>query len=167
MYKNFFVTVEKYYHENNDNMGAKIDGLDNKNNYKYHFQKNNLVEVYLGDKLVMKGEYCTLGLYSIQLSVWYWSWAIAFINKQLIELPLEKVKKFVDVIDNKYEEFNKKEVEMLHYLVSNNNFYISNDKIDKIIKLGLYLTKSIWCFPIAHNDKNQIEYILITKILQY
>jgi hypothetical protein len=166
-YKKFYNKIDSYYDTINKDMQEKISDLNNKNNYEYAFSQNgDIVEVYLNDLLIMKANYCIFGSYNIQLSVWYWSWNIAFINKKLIELPKEKIKEFEKTIENKYEKFNKMEAEVLHYLVSNDNFYISGNHIDKIIKLSLYLTNSLWYFPVKQ-DANKIQYILITKILQY
>ena len=176
-YKNFFNTTNSYYNSINNDMQNKVTNLNNKKNYEYIFSKNNnvhTVEVYLDNKFILKGEYCILGLYNIQLSVWYWSWNMIFVNKKLIELPINKIKNFIEEINDNYKKFDNKEVELLHYLLTNNNFYISLSNIEKIIKLSLYLTKSIWYFPIkqTNNDQddestNTIQYILITKILQY
>lgn len=169
-YKKIFDAIDSYYSEINDDMQQKFSELNNKNNYEYVFSKNDdvhIVEVYLKSKFVLKAEYCILGLYNLQSSVWYWSWNEAFVNKQLVELPIDKIKNFVDVIDRDYEEFDKVDVEMLHYLISNGNFYLSSGNIGKIIKLSLYLTKSSWYFPMKQSDSNKVEYILITKILQF
>jgi hypothetical protein len=157
-------------------MQKKIEKLNNKQNYEFTFSKNNsdqIVEVYLDNKLIMKGEYCTLGLYNIQLSVWYWSWNLVFLNKKLTELPIKKIKNFINEINDNYKKFDSEEAELMHYLLSNDNFFISFNHIEKLIKLSLYLTKSIWYFPIKQNENgnvgsnNTIQYIMITKVLQY
>ena len=129
--------------------------------------------MYLNNKLKLKAEYCIAGLYNIPLSIWYWGWNIAFVNKQIIK-PVLQIKEFSKVIMDNYKDFNKIEAEELYYVVSNNNFYISGDNINKVIKLTLYLTKAIWCFPVKYNNRkndtgemDKIEYILITKILQF
>ncbi len=178
-YKNFFETTNSYYDSINVSMQKKVPELNNKKNYEYVFSKTNniqSVEVYLDDKLVLKGEYCVLGLYDIRLSVWYWSWNMAFVNKKLTDLPIKKIKNFITEIDDNYKKFNNEEVEIIHYLIANDNFYIGTNNIDKIIKLSLYLTKGIWYFPIKrgnndidfdNNGPNTVEYIMITKVLQY
>jgi hypothetical protein len=147
-------------------MQHKITNLNNKKNYEFEFDKKNVMDVYLDGKLIMKCEYCILGMYNIELSVWYWSWNIAFINKFLIEKPIEHIKGFLNEINDNYDKFKKDDAEMLHYLLSNGNFYIANNKIDKIIKLGLYLTESIWYFPIKQEGE-RVQYVLVTKVLQY
>jgi hypothetical protein len=168
-YKKFFDKLNSYYDSINEDMQHKINGLNNKNNYEYVFDQKNgshIVGVYLDDKLIMKAEYCCLGMYNVQLSVWYWSWTIAFVNNALIEAPIDKVKGFKEKINDKYEKFDKVEAEMLQYLLSNDSFYISIGNMDKIIKLGLYLIGGIWYFPVK-KDGDKVEYIIITKILQY
>ena len=191
-YKNFFDTINSYYNSVNTDIQKKITSLNNKKNYEYVFSKKSdipIVEVYLDNKFILKGEYCILGLYNIQLSVWYWSWNIAFINKKLIELPTKKIKNFIGEINDNYKKFNNEEAELMYYLLSNDNFYISSKHIEKIVKLSLYLTKCIWYFPIKqtnndsntqeddknddstndlnNNSHNTVQYIMITKILQY
>ena len=171
----FYINVNNYFNNLKEQISKKID--TNKD-FEYVFNENediNTVEIYLDGKLKLKAEYNIIGLYNIPLSMWYWAWNIAFINKNLIK-DIVKIKDFVNVIDKEYNKFNKLEAEELHYVLSNNNFYVSGDNIDKIIKIALYLTKAIWYFPIKYSDhKNQkdfeqmdkIEYILITKILQF
>lgn len=163
----FYTNVNNYFNESKEQISKKID--INKN-YEYVFNDNdvNIVEIYLNDKLKLRAEYNIMGLYNIPLSMWYWSWDIAFVNKNLIK-DVIKIKEFVNVIDKEYNKFDKIEAEELHYVISNGMFYISgdNDNIDKIIKLGLYLTKAIWYFPIKFEQMDKIEYILITKILQF
>lgn len=161
----FYTNVNNYFNEAKEQISKKIDV--NKN-YEYVFDDNdiNIVEIYLNDKLKLKAEYNIMGLYNIPLSMWYWSWDIAFVNKNLIK-DVIKIKEFVNVIDKEYNKFSKIEAEELHYVISNGMFYISGDNIDKIIKLALYLTKAIWYFPIKFEQMDKIEYILITKILQF
>lgn len=171
-YNNFYNTITANYNTLKENIEKKIS--INKD-YEYVFNDNsNIVELYLNDKLKLKAEYSIIGLYNIPLSVWYWGWNIAFINKKLIK-PVLQINEFGKEITNNYASFDKIEAEELYYIVSNNNFYISSNNIEKIIKLSLYLTKAIWCFPVKYNNHNKsdigemdkIEYILITKILQF
>ena len=171
-YKNFFDEINTYYDSINTDMQKKIKNLNNKKNYEYVFSKNGstpVVEIYLDDKFILKAEYCIVGMYNVQLSVWYWSWNIAFINKKLTELPIKKIKNFIEEINDNYNKFKSVDAEILHYLLSNDNFYVTNNNIEKMLKLSLYLTKSIWYFPIkqTNNEENSIQYILITKILQH
>lgn len=168
-YKKIAKLMDDNYDKSYEKIKKTITNLDEKQNYTYNYIDDNVIEILFKDKLVLKGEYCVLGLYNIQLSLWYWSWNIAFINKKLTKKPISNIKNYIDVINKNYDKFNVVDVEMLHYLLSNDNFYISNDNINKLIKLGLYLTKCAWFFPIKQYDGNDnvIQYILITKILQY
>ena len=168
-----YISINNYF---NDQKGQISKKLDINKDYEFIFGDNdNVVEIYLNGKLKLKAEYNTIGLYNIPLSVWYWAWNISFINKNLIKDVL-KIKDYVNVIDKDYNKFNNLEAEELHYVLSNDNFYVSGDNIDKIIKLALFLTKGIWYFPIKYTDQkkqkdfeqmDKIEYILITKILQF
>lgn len=172
-YKGFWKKIDLYNDKKEGDMIGKGVKLDERGNYEYVFTKSSsgihIVEVYLDDKLVLKGEYCILGMYNIQLSVWYWSWNIVFVNKKLIGLVVEKVKGYNKVIEDKFEEFERKDAELLHYFVGNDNFYIMHDNMDKLVKLGLYLVEGVWYFPIKkmNNDMHMVEYIIITKVLQY
>lgn len=160
--------MPKYYAlcDNNYNLQKEsiTKKIDIKKDYDYTFN-DNIVELYLDDKLKLKAEYAMIGVYNIPMSVWYWGWNVAFVNKKLVE-GVKAVRDFEKVLDKDYAKFDKMEAEELHYLVSNDNFYISGKNVDKIIKLVLYLTKGVWIFPIK-KESDKVEYILITKILQF
>lgn len=168
--KNFQKQVMDYY--NKLEMGNVVDL---KQNYNFNFveeNNKNIVEIYIGKKLKLKAEYNIAGLYNIPLSVWYWSWDIAFINKNLFK-ELNKVKEFTEKLNIDFDQYDPKEAEEMHYLLTNGNYYISSSNIDKLIKLILYITKGLWIFQLNHSNKkmgaeqlDRIEYILITKILQ-
>lgn len=169
---NFYKQVADYHNKLTDEISKK---LDLKQNYSFNFVEENnkhIVEIYIEKKLKLKAEYNIVGLYNIPLSIWYWSWNIAFLNKELFK-ELDKVKVFTKSLDEQYEQFDSKDAEELHYLLANDNYYISSGNIDRLIKVILYITKGLWVFPINHNDKSsgaehldRVEYILITKILQ-
>ena len=171
----FYTILNTNYNNLKETIEKKID-IDK--DYEYVFTDENIVEMYLDGKLKLKAEYNIIGLYNIPLSVWYWGWNIAFVNKNLT-VTINKIKEFLNIITkdtSSYSKFNKIEIEELHYVLSNDNFYISSSNIDKIIKLALYLTKGIWYFPVKYSDDkkqkdleqmDKIEYILITKILQF
>jgi len=167
----FYKEVVDYHNKLNEEISQKIDL---KQNYNFNFVEEankHIVEIYIDKKLKLKAEYNIVGLYNIPLSVWYWSWNIAFLNKTLFK-ELDKIKKFAESLDKNYNNFDSKEVEELHYLLANDNYYISSGNIERLIKIILYITKGLWIFPINHSDKksaeylDRVEYILITKILQ-
>jgi len=167
----FYKEVVDYHNKLNEEISQKIDL---KQNYNFNFVEEankHIVEIYIDKKLKLKAEYNIVGLYNIPLSVWYWSWNIAFLNNTLFK-ELDKIKKFAESLDKNYNEFDSKEVEELHYLLANDNYYISSGNIERLIKIILYITKGLWIFPINHSDKksaeylDRVEYILITKILQ-
>lgn len=157
---------DKLYHQKYKDMNKKIDLTKQ---YQYIFSSNdnkNIVEFYLNDKLKLKAEYNVIGLYNMTISVWYWGWNIAFINKKLI-YEISKIKQSVQNL-LKSNEIKNKDKEELYYLVNNDNFYISNENVNKILKLVLFCTPGLWIFPVIYQTEqlDRIEYILITKILQ-
>jgi hypothetical protein len=167
----FAEKINNYYNMTKTNINKKID--INKN-YDFNFVEENdmnILELYLDKKLKFRAEYNIVGLYNIPLSVWYWSWNIAFVNRNAIKEMVDKVKNFKKIIGDNYDNFDMKEAEELYYFFSNDNFYISAENIDKLMRIALYLTKGIWILPLNHKNNidktmNRIEYILITKIIQ-
>jgi len=169
--------INNYFNNQKDQISKKINIDDD---FEFAFTENdniNIIEIYLNNKLKLRAEYNIIGMYNIPLSVWYWSWNIAFLNKKLIQNTI-KIKDYINVLNNEYDTFDKLEAEELYYILKNDNFYVSGNNLDKIIKLALYLTKGIWYFPIKHSmqtnhnridfdQMDKIEYILITKILQF
>lgn len=168
--------IDNYYKKVKDDIQKK---LDISKEYQYNFVEENgkhIVEINSNNKLKLKAEYNTVGLYNIPLSMWYWAWSLPFVNKKLLD-KINIIKAFPQKLE-KQKDFNKisqVELEELHFLTSNNNFYCSGQNIDRIIRLVLYLTEALWYFPVKHvdtevNNNNQmerIEYIIITKILQF
>lgn len=176
---NFFDNMNTNFNNLKKQISKKID-LNEDYEYKFIEENNvHIVEILLNDKIQMRAEYNIIGMYNLPLSVWYWGWNIAFVNKKLIE-KLNDLKNFIEVLEKNYKDFNKREAEEIYYLLSNGNFYISSNNIEKLIKLTLYLTNSIWYFPLKYTAKyspgttktnsdemDKTDYIIITKILQY
>jgi hypothetical protein len=164
----FIEKVNNYYNTTKTNI---IKKMDIGKNYDFNFVEENnmnIVELYLDKKLKVRAEYNIIGLYNVPLSVWYWSWNIAFINKNVIK-DVNKLKNFANTLNTNYDKFDMKEAEELYYLFSNDNFYISGSNIDKLIKIVLYLMNGVWILPINHNNgktMDRIEYIIISKIIQ-
>jgi len=169
--------IIEYFNSMQKEISNKMDIMKDYDYEFYEENNNHIVNIFLKGKLKLKAEYNIIGLYNIPMSVWYWGWNIAFINKNLIK-DLDKVKDFINIINNEYKNFDKLLAEELFYILTNGNFYISYDKINIIIKLTLYLTKTLWFFPIKYSNKNKnknslldsldkIEYIMIKKILEF
>lgn len=171
----FFTDINNHYNILKNNISKSIDISKD---FDYVFSNDNnidIVEIYFDGKIKIKAEYNFIGMFNIPFSIWYWSWNIAFINKNLIKemLPVKNFSKSM-ILEKNYYKYNKKNTDELYYITSNDNFYISHKNIDKILKLVLFLTKSVWYFPIKYiNNKNQLDkidkihYILITKIIQF
>src|SRR5579871_3695402 len=135
-----FNDVDKYYNNKMNEITKQID--IHKELYYVFSETNNTVEIYVDENKKIKAEFAIIGMYNIPMSIWYWGWNIAFINKNLIK-PLSNVKNFITVLNKDYDKFNPKEAEVLHYILSNGNYYISNKNLEKVIKIALYLTKGL------------------------
>lgn len=174
--KNKITSVYKQATEHYNKLSKEMNHkIEMNQDYEFNFIEDNgkhIIEVYSDKKLKLKAEYNVIGLYNIPFSMWYWSWNIAFLNKDLYE-ELNKIKQFNDKLNKDYDQFDPKEADELHYLLSNDNYYISSGSIEKLMKVVLYITNGLWIFPINHTNAqnvseqlDRIEYILITKILQ-
>lgn len=180
--KDFSNKVDKYFNIKKKDI---IDIIDPNYNYDYKFStdkdNNAIVEVLKNNKLVIKAEYELLGLYNLFNSVWYWGFGLDLVNRDLVK-GSKSIKEFSKIIKKNYEDFDKKEAEILYFRTNNNNFYTSKKNIDNIVKLGLYITKSKWFLPVCYNNDNipiscekissngsikRLEYLIIKKIIQY
>jgi len=156
--------IENYYLRQKEQFQFKIN-----NGVKYTFsEKNgiNYVEIIDHGKLVLKAEYSLIGLYNVGVSVWYWGWNIAMIDKSLIQ-KIKKIKKYYKTIKAEYHKYNAQEIDEIYYFLRNGNFYISQQNVLKIVKLALFLTKSNWYLEVMRNDQTGgIQYIFIDKVVQ-
>lgn len=150
------------------------------NHYTYEFLTENDIPRILikhNGKLIANAQYKVLGSYNIYNSIWYWSYNIAFLNKQTI-LKKKYIKKYnkelLNIMGNYEDDVY---IEYINYITFNDNFYISLNKLDLVERFGLYLfEKYDWCIKICDNinatcipnDKNKkIEYILINNIITF
>lgn len=151
--------------------------------YKYMFSINNnhqhIIDIFNNNnKLLLKAEYEFAGVYNINSSIWHWAWNLDFINRQLARSSLV-TKKFARYIKDHLYQFDPLEADDLYFRTNNGYYYTSSKNILLIVKLILYLTKSLWFLSICnhndnsssickHADKNvvQVQYLLIKKILQ-
>lgn len=179
--KLFYDKVEKYYQKS---MKRVEKNLDPQKNYNYKFyvdhHNKNIVEIFEGEKFVLKAEYDLAGIYNFYNSVWYWGWNIDVVNRTLVDRS-KVIKEFSNYLKKNYEKFDGVEAEELYFRTSNGNFFTSKKNIAKIVKLALYLTKSLWFLPVCYgkddivqkctiieNDDRikKLEYLLIRKIIQ-
>jgi hypothetical protein len=173
----YYKKIDSFYKNAKNDIEKKLNII---NEYSYNFTKENdrhVVEISHNDKIKLKAEYNTIGIYNIPLSFWYWSWSLPFVNKELLD-KAEKIKSFSQKLEKEkdFDKFTPEELEELHFITSNNNFYTTSENINRIIRFAMYVTNSIWYFPVKHSEQrseknnNQmeiIEYILITKVLQF
>ncbi len=173
--------VNKYYRHCKKKISSTISL--NKD-YKYVLSKNDeqyIIKIFNENKLILIAEYDIAGMYNIHNSVWYWGWNIDSINKKLVE-RIKKVKQFSKYVRDNYDKFSAKEKDELYFRTNNDNYYTSIKNIDYIMKLAMYITRSIWYIPLCYNKDNtitkceyvknkpnstqKIEYIFIKKIIK-
>jgi hypothetical protein len=151
---------------------------DIKKTYSFNYSNNNnknIIEIINeNNETVLKAEYCLAGIYSLLSSIWYWAWNIDMIDRSVAKDSII-VK---DYIDNNNDNISDIELERIHYITTNGNFYASGDTVTMCVRLMLYLMKAVWYIPLCHSNKqmnmvcggknediNKIEYIIIKKIL--
>lgn len=147
----------------------KNEKLSINENYKFTFmyinEREHIVDVYIDEKLVIRANYEVLGCYNIINSIWIWSWCISYIEDDLTENPKKSAKHEYGILSQ-----NKitKDVEEYLYYLSMQSFFISYKNLKKILRLGQYMTKSLFVLPHKIDDDKpiMIEFILIKKIIQ-
>ena len=135
-------------------------------NLKFAYTDNyDFVDIYINDKLFIRGLYDVLGCYNVINSIWIWSWSINQIEKYLYENVKHKAK----ILHGKLLDGNITEnTEKYLYYLGNDNFFISYKNIDNLLKFMLYMTKGEYILAHKVNDNNPkiIEFIVINKIIQ-
>ena len=183
----FLVKINKYYNKNKKSIVGKYNPNENYS-YKFTLDENNnsIVKLYKNKKPVLDAIYDIAGIYNLYNSVWYWGFNIDRVNRKLVERS-KVIKKFPKYIKEHPSEFTNRTRDELLFRTNNGNFHTSIDNIKLLIKLILYLTKSIWYIPICYGKddttfvcnnnlkKNidnkdfhikRLEYILIKKLIK-
>lgn len=174
---NIFKEIDENYDKKKDKF-TKIFNITKK--YSYNFIKDNnnndIIELYdENNKIVLRFIYSIIGNYDVYKSIFYWSYNIFFINKNLTE-DTKLIKNFAKELKNNHKKYDKIQADVLYYLANNSNFYISSQNIDKVIKFALYVTEFDFYLPIKYDENDniiydnvglkRIEYLFIKKILQ-
>lgn len=140
--------------------------------------KRNIIELIHNGKVVLRGEYELAGVYTTITSIWYWAYNIQMLDRKLGSSS-KKVKKFSKTLKENRKKYKPLELEQLHYISSNGNFYASGNTMLECVKLMMYLTKGLWYIPICYGkttsvcptfdnskgDFKRVEYLIIKKIL--
>jgi len=157
--------INEYYNKKSDKYN-KIFKNSKDFSYKIDYDNNDEPELRVNNKgkniLIAKCQ--TIGLYNEDVSMWYWSWNIPFINRKQYK-DLIKIKGFS-------EDMKKNSVKYLPYEIEDICFYLENDSLFcykddlKPINIALYLSKGEWVVPIekVNNNMKVVEYVLITEI---
>ena len=124
---------------------------------------NQTVEIFNKNKnLLLKGNYIVVGTYNTSNNIWYWGWAIGFIDRNLVQ-DTEKIIKWGKDLMTK-NGLQSKIDQIIYFYTKTGYFKIDYNQIILLIKLALFALKGIWIFEIDKSDHK--EYILINKIYE-
>lgn len=159
------LSIEKTFQKNSDHKEKEFKKKAGSNltisNPKFEYTKD-IITIKQNDKDVFTFKYKIIGLFNTSNSVWYWSWALPFVNKTLvIKEPQETFNKFIDV---NYKTLNPHEADEYYFYTKNNNFFIQEEDIHKLINMIVSMTNSESYIKIKTDEK--IEYFLITDIIK-
>lgn len=165
-YKNIKNDIDNYYNDKLKQV-SKILDLDNQGKYKYVMKDSaNILDIIdkSGEKIVLSGNFQTLGIYNHASSLWFWSWNIPFIDKSEYK-DLDKITKFNETFIKKYEDYDPKDIEEIYFYIDNGNFFCISEYLSFILKLSLYLVKGVWFFPIEKKIEGvkTTQYIILTS----
>lgn len=139
----------------------KIIDLDK--NYKHKYSENMMRLIY-NDRIIIEGEYKTVGVYDKSTSIWYWAWFLNFISKN--DYNKTPIKNFCKKIKND-KVIDSFEREKYHFYTSRDYLYADNDNVKEIIAMILNIYNGEWIFEIPiknNNDDSKVKYIVLTSI---
>lgn len=158
-----FKQVEDNYKKKKSQFMKRIGDKAKKSNYKFKSDNRNrhIVEINSGNKLIIRAEYCVIGVYNLENNVWYWSWNLDFVDKAVAINP-ENMSNI-----QKPNNVSRQDWEKLKFYTTNGNFFTTLDRLEQVVKMALHHLDGEWILSIKHNDEgiNYIEYIMLKKIL--
>lgn len=166
--------IDRYV--NNRRQDSKLsDSVDYHFNFMYTDEGEHMVDVYRDKKHVLRATYEILGCYNIVCSIWVWGYNISQVEKDLTESS-RRVKQFAnDLAESTVSDDGQtspsrpltKTMEEYIYYSRNPSFFVSYKNLDRVLRLGLYVTKGLDI--VARKDGDQpkiVEFILLKKIIQ-
>lgn len=175
-----FQEIDKFYKEKENSMQKKYN---TSKNYMIKFEKNhqdqNYIYLFDKDKLILKAEYKLLGIYNLITFIWYWGFDITFVDKNLVDFQ-DDIHQFSEKLIEEYKKYDKKEADVLHYITSNRNFFVSPKNLKTVVNLGFKIVNGEFVFPVCYGSEGdacvyseeqegellkRLEYIVITKIV--
>lgn len=149
-----------------DRTSKDLDRIANNNlthnDITYNFEDDEVI-LKLHDDVIAKFKFQYIGLYNEETTTWYWSWNVPFVNKKLTKIK-DSIRDFKKFLEKNFTKFNQKEIEEYMFYVSNNNFYLLNTDVKKL--LSLVVTINDCKGTIKINNSNGTEYLLLTDIVQ-
>jgi hypothetical protein len=161
---NLQLKINKYVKQQQNNIRlTENDDYDLK--FAYTDESEHIVSIYKNETLILRAKYEILGCYNLISSIWIWAWSINQVERNLVENPKKDIKKFANSLFN---NIITKDIEEYLYYAFNDTFFISYKSLDKLLKFGLYATKSkyVIAYKTDENKPKTIEFILIKKVIQ-
>jgi hypothetical protein len=152
-------------------MDKQIDNYYEKQQQKFKDIPNDIIvnfddqKVEISKKnntLLLKGNYIVIGTYNTVNNIWYWGWAIGFIDRNLVQ-ETEKIIKWGKELMTK-NGLHSKIDQIIYFYTKSGYFKIDYEQIILLVKIALFALKGIWIFEI--NKSECKEYILINKIYE-
>lgn len=151
--------INSYWEEKKKGIQAVIN-LDG--DYDFELDNGDQLTIFSGDKWKIKGTYGILGIYNPGASIWTWGWDIGFVDRRLTRNTKGLIKWAKELEDTeKYDET----LDELFYIAKHGNFWASEENLEKVLKIGLFVVKGLWVFPVKI-DENNMEYVILEKITQ-
>lgn len=147
----FLKQVEKHYSKSKKEI-MKI--LNPNIHYLIKYDKENYNLILIFDKktnqLLFSAEYQYLGIYNKKTELFYWAHTLVK-DQRLVEKSKSIQKKL------KKEE--------LGFNITESNFQIKKKNLEELIKIIIYLTKSLWFFQLDLNNE-LVQFISIEGFLE-
>jgi hypothetical protein len=135
----------------NKKSNKKIVNQNKQQQYEY-ISENNVHKIIIKkeDNPILIAEYKLLGVYNVYNSVWYYGFNVALAamaNKNTIIDKSKLLEYNTNLLFNMGKYSDMDYVEYVNYMTSNDNFYVSLNKIDLVKKLGvlIYNADSVIC----------------------
>ena len=150
--------IIKYYEKSGD-LGLEIK--------KYKNIKTEIIENvvkiinFKNNKDIINFSFYPIGSYDIEKNIWIWNFNNFSYDKN--KIWINKIKEFNKKITN-YDDFLF--IEEINYYLSNDIFFIENEKIFDLVRLVNYILEGIGTFTIDKNQNNikKIDFLIIKDI---
>ncbi|AYV84750.1 MAG: hypothetical protein Hyperionvirus37_3 [Hyperionvirus sp.] len=138
--------------------------------YRFGFSKlvagdEHLVDIYEGEKHILKGVYEVLGCYNLVSSIWVWGWNISQVERDLVR-ESKKVRKYSRRLVD--EGVITKDVEEYYFYGTTGSFFIAYNKLDRLLRYSEYVLgcEKVVGRKMGGDNLGLVEFIVLKKIIQ-